>query len=249
MTRRRSFLLAKRALFPGTDVATRQRLRFTRHFRSGDLATLDVGCGNGAFSFAAYKRGNRVLGIDLNPENVEHCREYAAFLGVDPARCRFEVGSVYELDRLGEQFDQAITFEVLEHLARDGEAVAGIASLLTAGGALHISSPFLDRRPYHGEVLTDVEDGGHLRLGYTFDGFDTLLRGAGLEPVLHDTTVGPASRALLELVNRAEERGGRPAAVATLAAGYPVTIVDRLPGRTDYGRALIIYAQGVKRGS
>jgi SAM-dependent methyltransferase len=245
--RRTQFLYAKRLLYPGTDIATRQRGRFTRHFRTGDLATLDVGCGNGAFSFAAYRKGNRVLGVDLNEENVARCREYADFLGVDARRCRFEVANVYELDRLGERFDQAIAFEVLEHLARDGDALRGIAGLLTEGGALHVSSPYLERRPYHGEVLTDVEDGSHLRLGYTFEGFDDLLRSAGLDPVAHDTAVGRASRHALELVNRAEERAGRAGAAATLVATFPVTLLDRLPGGTDYGRALIVYAQGVKR--
>jgi SAM-dependent methyltransferase len=247
LNRRTPFLYAKRLLYPGTDVATRQRRVFTRHFRTGDIATLDVGCGNGAFSFAAYEKGNRVLGVDLDGQNIARCREYAEFLGVDAKRCRFEVANVYELDRLGEGFDQAIAFEVLEHLARDDEAVRGIASLLSPGGALHVSSPYLNRRPYHGEVLTDVEDGSHLRLGYTFDGFDQLLRGAGLDPVAHATAVGPASRAVLELVNRAGGRGGRAAAAATLVATYPATVLDRAPGATEYGRALILYAQGVKR--
>lgn len=249
MSHSRAFLVAKRLLFPGTDVAVRQRLRFVRHFRDGDIATLDVGCGNGAFSLAAYRLGNRVLGVDRDPENIARCREYAAFVGVDPSRCRFEVANVYELDALDETFEQAIAFEILEHLQRDDEAVRGLAGRLGPGGVLHVSSPYADRRPYAGEVLSDREDGGHVRLGYTRESFDVLLRGAGLDPVLHDQAVGPASRALLELVNRAEERGGRAAGVAALVGGLPVTLADRLPGRTDYGRALIVYAQGVKRAA
>lgn len=44
-------------MFPGIDVATRKRMRLTRYFKSGSIATLDAGCGNGAFSFAAAKKG------------------------------------------------------------------------------------------------------------------------------------------------------------------------------------------------
>jgi len=240
-------LIAKRALFPGTDVATRQRLaRFVRHFRRGDVETLDVGCGNGAFSFAAYELGNRVLGVDRNAGNVERCREYATFIGVDPDRCRFELGNIYELDG-SERFDQVISFEILEHLEHDQEAVAILARLLRPQGVLHASSPYLHRRPYAGEVLTDVEDGSHMRLGYTFEQLDHLMRGVGLDPTLHDTAVGPSSRAVLETINRLEAIGGRAAAAGTLAALAPFTLLDRLPGRLDVGRALILYAQGLKR--
>jgi SAM-dependent methyltransferase len=240
-------LIAKRLLFPGTDVATRQRLaRFAPHFRSGDIETLDVGCGNGAFSLAAYERGNRVLGVDLNPENVRRCREYAAFIGVDAERCRFEVANVYKLEG-AERFDQVIAFEILEHLQHDDDVVSAFGRLLRPEGLLHASSPYLHRRPYVGEVVSDVEDGGHLRLGYTFERLDELMRAAGLEPTLHETAVGPSSRAALETINRAERFGGRAAAVGALAAVLPFTLLDRLPGRLDVGRALILYAQGRKR--
>jgi hypothetical protein len=112
---------------------------------------------------------------------------------------------------------------------------------------LHASSPYLHRRPYAGEVLTDVEDGSHMRLGYTFEQLDRLIGQAGLEPALHDTAVGPSSRAALETINRAEAIGGRAAAVGALAALAPFRLLDRLPGRLDVGRALILYAQGLKR--
>jgi SAM-dependent methyltransferase len=242
-----SKLLVKRALFPGTDVATRQRLaRFAPHFRAGDVETLDVGCGNGAFSFAAYGRGNRVLGIDRNADNIQRCQEYAAFVGIDESRCRFEVANVYELDTAA-SFDQVIAFEILEHLTRDDDVVALLGRLLRTGGLLHASSPYLHRRPYVGEVVSDAEDGGHVRLGYTFERLDELMRAAGLEPTLHDTAVGPSSRTVLETINRAEARAGRAAGVAALLALLPLTMLDRLPGRLAIGRALILYAQGTRR--
>jgi len=54
-------LSAKRLLFPGLDLHTRCRYRFlSRYFRVGDIDTLDAGCGNGALSYAAYRREGRV---------------------------------------------------------------------------------------------------------------------------------------------------------------------------------------------
>lgn len=116
-----------------------------------------------------YHKGNRVLGIDLDSENVRRCREYAEFVGVDPSRCRFEVLNAYDLPGRDERFDQIIAFEILEHLERDQDMVNWFARLLRPGGVVHISTPHLHRKPYYGEVLSEREDGGHLRLGYTFE--------------------------------------------------------------------------------
>lgn len=243
MTRNWGFLAAKRLLFPGIDVATRQRQRFIGHFTSGNVRTLDVGCGNGAFALAAYGLGNSVLGIDLNPENVRRCNEYAEFLGVDRRRCRFEVANVYDLDS-SERFDQIVAFEILEHLEHDEAVIAALANLLEPGGRLHVSSPYLHRTPYAGEVLSETEDGGHVRLGYTIDQLETMFEAAGLTPTLNDAAVGPWSRRALELVNRAEMRFGRLAALATFLFTYPPTLLERRPQQP---RALILYAQAERR--
>jgi SAM-dependent methyltransferase len=243
MNRRHAFLRAKRLLFPGIDVATRRRMRFVRHFRAGDIRTLDVGCGNGAFSLAAHRLGNDVVGIDLNPVNIARCNEYAEFLDVDRPRCRFEVANVYDLVASGERFDQIVAFEILEHLERDAEVVAALAALLEPGGLLHVSSPYLHRTPYVGEVLSDVEDGGHMRLGYTFEQLDSMFRAAGLSPTIRGAAVGPWSRRALELVNRAEARFGLIGGVAAFGLAYPPTMIERVPREPH---ALILYAQAEK---
>ncbi|HET8893896.1 MAG TPA: methyltransferase domain-containing protein [Gaiellaceae bacterium] len=240
--RAHAFMLVKRALYPGTDVALRQRLQLVRHFRPGPVATLDVGCGNGAFALAAYRLGNEVLGIDSNPENIRRCREYASYVGVDEARCRFAVGNVHTLEDLGERFDQIVAFELLEHLAHADEAVHRLAHLLANGGILHLSTPYLHRRAFYGEVLSDVEDGGHLRLGYTQYQLCTMLTSAGLEPTQTDAVVGPWSRHSLELVNRVQDRLGRAGAVAALAATAPIRLLDAWSS----GPRLIVYARGQK---
>ena len=244
-TRHAAFLLAKRALFPGTDVALRERIRFVRHFRPGPVSTLDVGCGNGAFTIAAYRLGNRALGIDHDEGNIARAREFAGYLGLDPARIRFEQQDAYGLDADGGRFDQIVAFEILEHLADDRGMVARLAELLAPGGVVHLSTPFLHRRPFYSEVLTDVENGAHLRLGYTHEQLEELLEAAGLTPVLRDAAVGRLGLAALEIVNRVERVAGRAGAVAALLATRPLALADRVAGG-DF--RLIVYVQGRKRG-
>src|SRR4030081_1043086 len=63
-------------LFPGLDLHTRCRYRFLpQFFLSGPIATLDAGCGNGALAYAAYRLGNRVLGITADEGEVRRNRQ------------------------------------------------------------------------------------------------------------------------------------------------------------------------------
>ena len=58
--------------FPGLDLHTRCCYRFLPTlFRSGRMEVLDAGCGNGALSYAAYRRGGRVLRVSCIPREVE----------------------------------------------------------------------------------------------------------------------------------------------------------------------------------
>src|SRR5438309_1458670 len=82
-------LALKWVLFPGLNVGTRKRLKLSKFFRSGPLLTLDAGCGNGAFVYQACAIGNRVLGINIDREQVRRCNEFREFLKIDEEGCRF----------------------------------------------------------------------------------------------------------------------------------------------------------------
>ncbi len=124
-------LWGKLLLFPGLDLHTRCRYRFLpRFFRDGPVDTLDAGCGNGAMSYAAYGRGNRVLGVTMEAGQVSKAREFFSFRGTDPARLEFEVCNLYDLPRLNRQFDQIICLETLEHIVKDEVVVKTFYSLL-----------------------------------------------------------------------------------------------------------------------
>ena len=195
--RDRAGLWVKWFFFPGLDIATRKRMRLARYLLPGNLRTLDAGCGNGAFSYHAYRRGNRVLGINFEPDQVERCNEFRDFLGMDSSRCQFKVHNIYDLLALGQRFDQIICFETLEHLERDQEVIKLFARVLHPGGVLHLCTPYLHRKPYRGETISPVEDGGHMRLGYTFELFDKMLSNEGFEVVARDRVVGPVSQMIM----------------------------------------------------
>ena len=94
-------------------------MKLRKYLRSGDCATLDAGCGNGAFSYYACSLGNSVLGINIDLEQVRKCEEFRDFLDLDRERCGFKVHNIYDVLSLGQKFDQIICFETLEHLKAD----------------------------------------------------------------------------------------------------------------------------------
>jgi SAM-dependent methyltransferase len=182
--RYRARLWAKRLLFPGMDVHTRSRYRFlTRHFKEGAIDTLDAGCGNGALSYAAYRRGNRVLGVTMEPSQVQKDQEYFSFLGTEPDRLKFEVCNLYDLPRVQQKFDQIICSETLEHITRDKVVVQHFHDILRAGGILHLCCPFSEHPGNKGRVCTDESVGWHVRDGYTLESYRALLEPLGFQIV------------------------------------------------------------------
>jgi SAM-dependent methyltransferase len=95
--------------------------------RPGDRV-LDLACGSGEHARRLARRGMEVVGVDIAPRLVAHCREKADEEGITGAR--FEVGDMRELAYDGEFdavlllsgsfgfFDDATNREVLARVAR-----------------------------------------------------------------------------------------------------------------------------------
>ena len=130
--------------------------------------TLDAGCGAGGLSILAAKSGHETLGLTFSKEDAEIASRRAALLNAHLAD--FEVVDLRDLgnhaERLG-QFDQIVACEVIEHILDDDELFANLANLLAHGGQLFLTTPFEGHIPVYGEVVQKIENGGHVRFGYT----------------------------------------------------------------------------------
>ena len=232
------FLFIKKLLFPGLNIATRKRMKFIKYFRRGDILTLDAGCGNGAFSFEAAKLGNRVVGIDFDPKKLKRCEEFRDYLKIDSSRCQFKVFNIYDLPSLKEffgEFDQIICFETLEHLKNDQKIISLFNQVLKPGGVLQLGVPNADRKPYYGEITSQKEDGGHLRLGYFFDDLKKIFKREGFDIIRKDSAVGFFGKILVNinqwislsaLTKNIPDRIKDILNIIVLITIYPITFLD-----------------------
>ena len=239
------FLRAKRALFPGLDLHNRCRYRFIPEFlRTGPIDTLDAGCGNGALAYAAYRRGNRVLGITYNAEEVRKAQVLFSDIGTDPARLEFKEWNLYDLPGLGRSFDQIICSETLEHIREDALVIRHFYDLLRPGGVLHLCCPFA-LHPEHSLGRTNnPEDGGHVRDGYTLESYRLLLEPIGFE-IMRAIGLGSPLLAQLDKSMRfLRVKAGDLAAVPLFLMTWPLQFADRLNPSMPFS----LYVQATKRG-
>jgi 2-polyprenyl-3-methyl-5-hydroxy-6-metoxy-1,4-benzoquinol methylase len=81
---------------------------------------LDMGCGDGTFTYTLIENGAAsVLGLDPASVAIEKAKENSKGI----ANLKFEVGSIYELDKLGIKFDTIVLRGVLHHVPDAAAAV------------------------------------------------------------------------------------------------------------------------------
>ncbi len=147
---------------------------------------IDIGCGTGAFSIGAALRGYEALGLSWDKRNQRVARERAKICKANTAK--FEVFDVLYLDRRDDligQFDVAICLENVEHILNDRKLISDIAACLKPGGRLLLTAPYLLNRPItSGDKgpFSKVENGGHVRRGYTKAMLEELCNHANLIP-------------------------------------------------------------------
>lgn len=200
------------------------------HLQGGDLRTFDAGCGNGAFSIYAAHAGNEVVAASFSPREQESARRRADMLGV--SGIDFQVIDLREIENhrpgLG-TFDQIICLETIEHLSDDEGLVKSLTVMLRPGGRLLLSTPYDRHRPLHTEDPhpSPVEDGSHVRYGYSLQRLHEVATGAGLEVKGEDFASGVVSQKLTDLMRRLSTRIGLlPAWISVLPLRLLV-VVDR----------------------
>jgi SAM-dependent methyltransferase len=108
------------------------------HLRAG-MDVLDAGCGVGsiALDLAPTVAPGRVVGIDLDPEQIEVARKTAAERGIE--NVEFTTGSVLELPFDAGTFDIVYANAVLFYLREQKPALVEMRRVLRPGGIAAVS--------------------------------------------------------------------------------------------------------------
>jgi 2-polyprenyl-3-methyl-5-hydroxy-6-metoxy-1,4-benzoquinol methylase len=240
----------KPLLIHGDPCVLDRWLWLRRHLRKGKVRTFDAGCGNGAFSIYAARCGNDVLAASFSPREQEDARRRAGVVGVSGIDFR-----TLDLRELGEQrdslgsFDQIICFETIEHLTDDEGLVRTLASMLEPGGQLLLSTPFEGHRPLYSEERhpSPVEDGSHVRYGYTQPRLREIAQHAGLEVGGESFISGVVSQKLTNLMRRSTARLGRLAGWLVVLPLRPLVVLDAPLSKMLRHPHLSVALTGVKR--
>jgi hypothetical protein len=92
-----------------------------------------------------------------------------------------------------------LLLECIEHIKDDAKLIADLADRLEPGGTLLLTAPYGRHRPLWGETFSNVEDGGHVRFGYTHEEIGALFARSGLEIVAEEFVSGLVSQVLASL--------------------------------------------------
>jgi SAM-dependent methyltransferase len=201
-----------------------------RCLRGGALRTLDAGCGNGAFSIYAARSGNRVVAASFSQREQDDARRRADELGVDGIDFRLlDLRDIEHAKETLGRFDQIICLETIEHVTDDEGLVGSLSGLLAPGGQLLLTTPYAGHRPLYTEDPdpSPVEDGSHVRFGYTPERLREIADGAGLDVTSEAFVSGVVSQKLINLMRRLTARIGRVPAWALVLPLRPLVILDR----------------------
>lgn len=222
---------------------TRCRYRFLpQYFRSGSIDTLDAGCGNVALAYRAYKLGNRVIAVTNDSKQVSKARSFFYFLGVDSSRLQFEVYNLYDLPKLGKQFDQIICSETLEHIRRDDIVIHIFYELLRPNGLLHLCSPFALHPAHNLGRIDGIENGGHVRDGYSKESYRVLLEPVGFKIINYVGLGSPILYWLDKPIRWIRNKAGDIAALPLFLITLPLQRFDYINPTVPFS----LYIQAVK---
>jgi SAM-dependent methyltransferase len=149
---------------------------------------LDLGCGAGRHAFEAYRRGARVVAVDLDLKELGPVSDMFAAMRAEgeirpPAQAAAVTADATRLPFPDGSFDAIIVAEMLEHIPNDTAALKEIARVLRPGGTLAVTVPAWLPERVCWALSTQYHEvpGGHVRI-FTRAELTAKLTAAGLTP-------------------------------------------------------------------
>lgn len=197
---------------------------------------LDAGCGNGFVTMMAASMGYDSLGLAWSSGEMLRAQRISNLLQL-PAR--FERQDLRALDGrvdLRGSFDVVVCMEVIEHILDDAKLLRDIASMLRPGGKLFLTSPNYAFNPLPGDEADPdpVEDGGHVRRGYTVASIATLAKSAGFMHIETSYISGFATQRLVVLETILRPRLGSATLVLVIPLRFVARFIDHVGFRSSY---------------
>ena len=128
---------------------------------------LDIASGEGYGSVAIAGSASEVIGVDIDPEAIQHATEKYK----DYANLHFKVGSVTDIPLDDHSVDVAVSFETIEHIAEHDQMINELKRVVKKDGIVIISTP--DKKVYTDE--SGVVNKFHVKELYK-DEFSDLLK-------------------------------------------------------------------------
>lgn len=237
-----------RAAFIHGDTAMLDRWNFVkRHMpRTGNgERAFDVGCGSGAFTIGLAQRGYGATGLSWDERNQGVARERAAIAGA--AKTEFPIGDARQLDRIAGhrgRYDYVLSLENIEHILDDRKLMRDLTACLKPGGWLVLSTPNKDYRaitPEDDGPFSTVEDGWHVRRGYTPAMLRELALGAGLMVEEIGSCTGFLSQKLTWLFRRGRMFGWALALPLRVLPPLFDPLIRKLTGYPDFSVTMVAY--------
>lgn len=229
------------------DCTTYDRYKWLSRYlnRTKDnLRLLDVGCGNGWAIFMAAQRGYKATGLTFSEDDRDKILRRARKLNLDVEVLVHDARKLDELDV--EPFDVVINAENIEHIINDEKLVHDIANLTKDRGLLYLTSPNLFHRlkgpGEDGPFERGVEDGWHVRRGYTHVHLARMMEGEGFAVALQGYITHRLSIHLLRVSRWLPNKLMKP---ITIPLTVICNVLDRIFFR-GYDGSLSVYLIGQK---
>lgn len=142
---------------------------------------LDVGCGNGRWSYGFAKLGANITAVDINQVAVQEARQAVAHFNVNKD---FYISAVEELSHTIplKQYDLVFSWGVLHHCRSFNQALAEIIKFVKPDGILYLYLYGRESLPYTSDIELFKERIRYNSLLTEADKYEFLLKKAGNDP-------------------------------------------------------------------